>query len=59
MLSTSWALEEKADKLLHLTEHTQFEPSLVESPEPDAAGNARQDMLTAQGASEQIRDTHA
>lgn len=50
MLSTSWALEEKADKLLHLTEHTQFEPSLVESPEPDAAGNARQEHAHSPGS---------
>ena len=42
MLSTSWALKGKADKLLYLTEHTHFRPSPVQSPELSALGNTRQ-----------------
>ena len=42
MLSTSWALKGKSDKLLYLTEHTHFRPSPVQSPELSALGNTRQ-----------------
>lgn len=42
VLSTSWALKGKADKLLYLTEHTHFRSSPVQSPELRALGNTRQ-----------------
>lgn len=42
MLSTSWALKGKADKILCLTEHTHLRPSPVQSPELCALGSTRQ-----------------